>query len=807
MGGNQNATEEANREYTVLFTKSGEAVLTERGWLEAFRYFEGEKIDKYINENMALIISNSSFEVGKDYNLEDGTLTLTLRGLERACREIDGIRQLNNAFYANSDFGGLTKAINNSLTAYFVLEQGKEYILDGTEVVHGMTKKKVLLVSNGRTAEGRVYSDGLQQAIELKEERLNKGKGIKIETTVEHDELASISQRAFYSIYPKIAGMTGTSADMLFEEVYGMRTAKIPKNSEYDVSMEDIDAIYSGRTDNDTILFETEEEKLNAVISSILQSQKTGQPVLVATTSVNESKRLFAELQKRGIDCQVLNAEVSNIEEENEIISHAGRRGAVTISTQMAGRGTDIKLGGTLDDHIELLKRQEITRAVGRMAQLKGITDPAILRKVEIEATSYVERKLMPQIREAAVLHLEEERKELTKVGGLKVVGYGHFQTKRDDDQLRGRAARQADPGVTEFYCSVRDLKETLGIPNDRIKLLRKKGLAKGSPISGPLVEREIDHAQTNIEGTITSVIVDTQERDYHLSKMRKIVYDQRMRMMKGENPQDNMEFIIDTTARNLIDRNLPDGTIDMNPRKRLDRTGINIHNLIIDVEETFGIDLTEKFENGEFDNLGEIERYISTLAKDRYREIRTRNGNQQQDKQDRATIIGTIDSAWRDFNLNLEQIKSQNMLHALAQNQDYDEIFAMRKGFNQAMIDAKISTISKMLGKKSAKTRIADTTIDIEESVIDSNDYYVEDTRPKTSNITIRPAKLMTAIAHGVKVIKDKIKYQFELVPYDESVVEQVEQFDFEGTKTADTNSPVVTMDELTSGIAKPKK
>ena len=271
-------------------------------------------------------------------------IDLSLRGIEKAVRILDEVKTLNKAFYASEEFAATKKALDNALKAYFTLERGKEYILD--DVKKGKTlKKRVLLVSNGRTAEGRVYSDGLQQAIEFKERNLLKRENLEIEFTEEHDELASISQKAFYSIYSKIAGMTGTSAKELFEEVYGMDTIEIPKNSEYGVTYEEIDAIYSGRVDNDTVLFATEREKMEAVIASVLDSQKKGQPVLIGTTSVNESNRLYEEFRKRGIECTKLNAETSSIKEENDIIARAGRKGSVTISTQMAGRGTDIKLG------------------------------------------------------------------------------------------------------------------------------------------------------------------------------------------------------------------------------------------------------------------------------------------------------------------------------------------------------------------------------------------------------------------------------------------------------------------------------
>ena len=783
LGGNKEATYEANKEYTILYSKEESATLTERGWLEAFRFFNQKELEKILKENKNKIIKNPNFKEGIDYQIKDDKVELTLIGLEKATREIEEIKELNSTFYSSSKFASINATLENALKAYFVLEKGKEYILDEFISETGKVKKRILLVSNGRTAEGRVYSDGLQQAIELKEKIISND-DIEIEMTSEHGELASISQKAFYSIYPKISGMTGTSAKELFEEVYGMYTVSIPKNSEYNVTDDEIDRIYSGRLDKDTILFETEKEKIEAVIASALESQKTGQPVLISTTSVNESNKLYEIFTKMGISCEKLNAEVKDIKEENAIIARAGIRGSITISTQMAGRGTDIKLGGSLEDHIEMVKAEEIERITSHMATTKGITKEQDIRKLKIEATSYIERKKMDDIVSKASERYKQEQRELVSVGGLKVIGYGHYQTKRDDDQLRGRAARQADPGVTEFYCSVRDLRQNLGVSRDKVEQLRKKGLSKGNPISGIDVEKVVASAQNNTEGLLTTIITNTQESDYHLARMRKKVYDQRMRMLKGESPKENMEYIIETSVVNLISKNLPEG-IEVSPRKKIKNSGLDINNFIIDIEETFGIDLTEEIEENKFKNIGQLEEYIATTAVEKYREIRKNNHDKAQDAYDRKAIIGAIDEAWLTFNSNLDDVKRQHLLNNLAQNKDYDEIYAMKRGFNQAMIDSKIRAVSKMLGKTSTKKRTEEINEELSfEETKDFNQFYVEE-RKKTSpvNLMVRPAKLMSTISSKIKLIKDELKYQFQAVTKEEFEQERVERMDFEGS------------------------
>lgn len=798
LGGNKELTNSSQSKYSVLFCRGDSAVLTEKGWLEAFSYFRGTELKKYINNNKELITNNSLFQVNEDYIIDEYEVTLTIRGIEKAVKNIPTIKEMNNSFYNDSNFSGLSAAIDNALKAYYVLEKGKDYILKDSIDLSGRIKKKVLLVSNGRTAEGRVYSGGLQQAIELKEARLDNT--IQVEKTTEQKELASISQKAFYSIYPKISGMTGTSAKELFESVYGMETISIPKHTEYSVSYDEIDRINSSREDKNTVLFATEQDKLNAVITSALESQRRGQPVLIGTLSVNESNKLYQAFASRGIACEVLNAE--NLEEEAKIISRAGMKGAITISTQMAGRGTDIKLGGELEEMVEIEKE----KLANSMSELLDNNIP--LDKRQELALRFVESKKMDVVTSTAINNLEKSRQELIEAGGLKVIGYGHYPTKRDDDQLRGRSSRQADPGTTEFYVCIDDLKKNLSISKEVIvdvmskelgvsKILIKKDLSSHKEmdyfpkegISSQGVSELITRAQNEREAVLTNIISSTQEVDHNLSVMRRKVYEQRTRMLDGEDTRENMLYIIDSSISNLIDRNLPEYAY-ANHKNKINKSGINLNNFIIDVEETFGIDLTDEIENNNFRTLGDIERYLQKEVHERYLSTREKNGDAKQDEIDRLNIITTLDNAWRDFNDNLEYIKFQNSLHSLVQNKDFDEIYAMKKGFNNIMASSKIQMLGKMFGKISTKTR--DTSEERMEVEVESdiNDYSVYDKKSYT-NLSVRPAKIISIFGERLKVVKDKIKHQFELVPLgntDEK--EQIEKINFDGGNNANQES-----------------
>jgi len=792
QGGDKNATKRVQGVYSVLFCKGVGASLTEKGWLEAFNYFRGSQLTRYINNNKEVITNNDLFKLDEDYSLDEYGITLSLQGLEKAVNNIPTIKSMNNEFYSSSEFTGLTASLDNALKAYFVLEKGKDYILQDTFELSGEVKKKVLLVSNGRVAEGRVYSGRLQQAIELKESRLDNN--IKVAQTIEYDELASVSQKAFYSIYPKISGMTGTSSKELFENVYGMPTVNIPKHTEYNVDYSEIDRIYRGREDKETVLFANENDKLVAVVSSAIESQKKGQPVLIGTLSVNESNRLYQEFARRGIACEVLNAE--NAKEEAKIISRAGKRGAITISTQMAGRGTDIKLGGELNEVI----LEEKSKLANQMAELLDSNIPFEERiKTSLK---FIESKKMDIITSSAINRIQHEREELIGVGGLKVIGYGHYPTRRDDDQLRGRAARQADPGVTEFYASIDDLKKNLGCSNERIldvlsidlgvsritlkkDLLGKKELSyfpKEGLQSKNLAEL-IDSLQRNKEAILSNMIASTQEVDRNLSVMRRKIYEQRTRMINGEETKENMEYIIDSSISNLIEKNLPQDSYS-NHRKKIKSSGLNINNFIIDVEQTFGIDLTNELESNKFRTLGDIEHYLQEKTHEQYTVARLKNGDERQDKIDRNNIISTIDNAWREFNENLDLIKFQHELNNIVQNKDYDEIYAMKKGFNNIMAESKIQMLGKMFGKTSTKVReVQEDKVDLE-IVNDINDYEVYNKKNYT-NLSVRPAKIISTLSEKFKVIKNNIKYQFELVSLDSvNEFDSVQNIDFDGNQ-----------------------
>ena len=321
-----------------------------------------------------------------------------------------------------------------------------------------------------------------------------------------------------------------------------------------------------------------------------------------------------------------------------------------------------------------------------------------------------------------------------------------------------------------------------MAVPKYKIDFLHKQGLSKDAPLSGLEVDKVIASAQNNREYLLNNLIASTQDVDYNLSIMRKKIYDQRARMIKGEETKENMEYIIDNSIVNLVAKNLPKDMFEISHRKKVKSSGLNINNFIIDVEETFGFDLTNEFSEQKFKRLEDIEKYLSIKAKEQYNATRMKNTNEKQDEIDRNNIISTIDNAWSTFNENLDYIKFQNSMNNLVQNENYDEVHAMKLGFNQAMTDSKIVMLGKMFGKSSTKSREVEQDEVIKEDFSDTNDYQVSDKKAYT-NINVRPAKVVAMLGEKIKLVKDKIKYQFELVPVNSvKEIDTVQNIDFEG-------------------------
>lgn len=425
----------------------------------------------------------------EDYTTDEKTRTISLteEGLRKAERFL-GVKDLYD--FKNMD---LAHALLQCLKALNFYHRDRDYIVKDGEVI-------IVDEFTGRLMFGRRYSDGLHQAIEAKE-------GVRIRE--ENVTLATISIQNYFRMYKKLAGMTGTAAteEEEFVKIYGLEVVVIPPNKPL------------RRINYPDVIYRTEEEKFEAVVKEIEELYKIGRPVLVGTTSIEKSERLSKLLKKKGIPHQVLNAKYH--EKEAYIVAQAGRYKAVTIATNMAGRGTDILLGG----NPEMLARQEVDPEKDREKYLKKLEE-------------------YKQI-------CEEERKKVVDLGGLHVIGTERHESRRIDNQLRGRAGRQGDPGSSRFYLSLEDdLLRLFG--GDQIKaLMERLGMERGQPIESPLLTRIIENSQAKVEKMNFEIRKQLLEYDDVLNKQREIVYKERRKILLME----NLEEIVQKMMDRVLDR------------------------------------------------------------------------------------------------------------------------------------------------------------------------------------------------------------------------------------------------------------
>lgn len=457
--------------FIIVNPSTGEYDLTENGYrilsypLLKEKLEEKESVKEYFIKHL---------KEGKDYSFKDDKFEISLLGYSNYLKTSNDkkYKELANNIEIDKTTKML-KTLNNSLTAYFILEQNKDYIIDNTE---DKNIKKINLIINGRKAIGKTYSDGLQLLVELKEQSLMKYRNIKnitIKETLDNPVLTKLTMAAFLEKYKKVTGMTGTSPENAFKLIYNLETYKVPTNRE---CLEDLThKSYPKRVDETSLVFYTDEEKYEFLRQEVLKTHKTGQPILLSTTSIEESEKLYQELIKvfSEDEIEVLNA---NTNEEAKIIANAGRLGKITISTEMAGRGTDIKLGSNITDYIELeilekfkKEEQKYLEVARKHLEKQGITDFGIAKQnfykkaFKERYEEKIRREILTKDYEYVKKELEKEKELVKELGGLKLIAVSHFKSERVDNQVKGRVARGMDPGSAKFISSLSDL-ERVGV-------------------------------------------------------------------------------------------------------------------------------------------------------------------------------------------------------------------------------------------------------------------------------------------------------------------------------------------------------
>ena len=530
-----------------------------------------------------------------DYQVDEKQhrATLTESGIEKAER----ILGHGNLFDPSNM--EILHCLNQALVAHTLYQRDKNYIVQDGEV-------KIVDEFTGRIMEGRRWSDGLHQAVEAKE-------GVKIER--ETQTLATITLQNYFRMYQKLAGMTGTAEteSVEFAKIYNLEVHSVPTHRPMI------------RTDNPDMIYRTLNEKWEAVAEEIKELHEKGQPVLIGTVSVENSEKISDRLRKLGIRHNVLNAKPENAGREAEIVAQAGRRGAVTIATNMAGRGTDILLGGNAEFlGRELLKKQEINPDEATPDQLEDAI-----------------QKVKPQI--------EAEHKEVVSLGGLHILGTERHESRRIDNQLRGRSGRQGDPGSSRFYLSLED--DLMRIfAGDRVKaIMQRLGMEEGVAIESKMVTKRIEAAQKNVESQNFSIRKHLLEYDDVMNKQRMTIYTLRRQLLEQSDHRGEIQSIAQAILDDLLDQHM---NLEQMPEEWdlegfkvpvafqfslvLDEAGINLNNLERD----------------------EIRAAIWQKLEQTYTDKETVVGAEAMRYYERIIMLNIVDSQWKDHLQAIDHLK-----------------------------------------------------------------------------------------------------------------------------------------------------
>ena len=452
-------------------------------------------------------------DIDADYIVDEKakTATLTARGIAKAEEffHVDNLADPSN--------GTLSHHINQAIKAHGVMKKDIDYVVKDGEVI-------IVDEFTGRLMFGRRYSNGLHQAIEAKEH---------VTVASENKTLATITFQNYFRLYDKLSGMTGTAMTEQeeFATIYNLDIVEIPTNKP------------NQRHDHHDVVYKTEAGKFRAVIAQIKECHEKGQPVLVGTVSIEKNELLSALLSREGIQHNLLNAK--NHEKEAEIVAQAGKYGAVTVATNMAGRGTDIMLGG----NAEYLARADLVKAGYEEDVITDATGYAETDDEDILAA----RKLYAEKLQAHKAQIADEAEKVRAAGGLFIIGTERHESRRIDNQLRGRAGRQGDPGETRFYISLEDdLMRLFG--GERIQnMMEKFDLDEDTPIENKMLTKAIENAQTTVESRNFQSRKSVLEYDDVMNKQREIIYDQRKQVLDGKDLKETVLNMMHTAISNHV--------------------------------------------------------------------------------------------------------------------------------------------------------------------------------------------------------------------------------------------------------------
>ncbi len=607
---------------------------------------------------------------------KDRNATLTESGMEFVEKILfeKGITKVKNLYDISNTT--IVHHLDKCLTAHKLYKKDVDYLVKDDQVY-------IIDEFTGRIMEGRRYSDGLHQALEAKE---------NVNVQNESQTLASITYQNYFRLYPKLAGMTGTALTEAqeFDEIYKLRCVEVPTN------------LPVRRVDYNDEIYLTEEEKYEAIVKLIKECHAKNQPVLIGTVSIEKSEKLNRFLLAEGIKAQVLNAKYH--ESEAYIIAQAGVPGAITIATNMAGRGTDIQLGGNLEMRVQ--------------QETKGIEDAELLKKKIDEIKADIKKK-----KEIAL-----------QAGGLYVIGTERHESRRIDNQLRGRTGRQGDPGASKFFLSMEDdLMRIFG--GEKMKsMLSKLGLKHGEAIVHPWVSRALEKAQMKVESHNFTIRKNLLKYDDVMNEQRKIVYTQRHEVMALEEIHKYIEDIRLDVIEDIVDKAIPEKSIVDN---------WNLNGLDIECFETLGakIDFKQYIEDHPEVTPQDIFDLVKSASDARMNFQERKYSSDFMRYVEKAIFLQTLDQVWKEHLLSLDFLKQGIGLRAYGQKDPLNEY--KREAFitfEENMLKIKYKTIQLLARTDFSQEGMAEFTDEEDTTLMQENrpaEQLVEKQEPVNLNIS----------------------------------------------------------------------
>ncbi len=569
-------------------------------------------------------------------DLKAKSASLTQKGIKKA-EDAFGLENFNDL--ENST---LVHHVNQALRAHGIMKKDIDYIVKDGEVL-------IVDEFTGRIMYGRRYNNGLHQAIEAKEH---------VKIADESKTLATITFQNLFRMYDKLSGMTGTAMteEAEFEEIYNLDVVAIPTNKPM------------VRKDENDVIYKNENAKYKAIVESIKESHEKGQPVLVGTVSIEKSEKLSKLLKKEGITHEVLNAKYH--EKEAEIIAQAGKFKAVTIATNMAGRGTDIMLGG----NSEFLAKEEMRKNKVSVDLIEEANTYYETDNKEILEAREQFKKLVKKYDE----QIKEEKQKVIDAGGLKIIGTERHESRRIDNQLRGRSGRQGDVGESKFYIGLDDdLMKIFG--GDTItKVYNTLGADENMPIESRIISNAVENAQKKVEGRNFSIRKNVLKYDDVMNAQREIIYKQRREVLDGENIHDSIINMIEFVADNI-----PTMFVE-------GQTGeLNIESLNTEIINVFGIDMLDYIKQNKND-AEKIAEQLKKLALEIYSKKEEEITSEQMRELERVVMLKVVDEKWMNHIDSMDELKNGIGLRAYGQK---DPVVQYRlEGFD--MFDEMINDI-----------------------------------------------------------------------------------------------------------------